>query len=80
MKSKGVAYLLFFLLGFFGVHRFYIGKIGTGILWMCTGGLFMVGLLMDLFTLGGQVDQFNTNVELKTIRTNALNNSKVTPA
>ncbi len=75
MKSKGVAYL-FWILSFFGVlgfHRFYIGKIGTGIIWFLTGGVLGIGALIDLFTLGGQVEQYNTNIELRTIRTNALN-------
>jgi TM2 domain-containing membrane protein YozV len=61
MKSKGVAYGLWFccLLGFCGIHRFYIGKIGTGILWLCTFGLLGIGQLIDLFTLGNQVDMVN---------------------
>ncbi|MDD4848406.1 MAG: NINE protein [Bacteroidales bacterium] len=61
MKSKGVAYLLWFI-GFFGtlgLHRFYLGKIGTGILWICTFGLLGVGAFIDLFTLGGKVDTYN---------------------
>lgn len=74
MKSKGVAYVLWLvgLFGILGFHRFYIGKIGTGLLWMFTGGVFGVGALIDLFTLGGQVEQYNTNVELATIRAAAL--------
>ncbi len=75
MKSKGVAYI-FWLVGIFGVlgfHRFYIGKIGTGILWFITGGVIGIGALIDLFTLGGQVEQYNTNIELKTIRATSLN-------
>lgn len=59
MKSKGIAYLLLVLLGIFGAHKFYLGKIGIGILYLLTGGLFIVGLVYDLFTLGNQVDVYN---------------------
>lgn len=74
MKSKGVAYLLWLVsvFGALGFHRFYIGKIGTGLIWFLTGGLFFVGSIYDLFSLGSMVDQYNTNIELKTIRANAL--------
>lgn len=74
MKSKGTAYLLWLasIFGVLGFHRFYLNKFGTGVLWLCTGGVFGIGALIDLFTLGGQVEQFNTNKELKTIRSNAL--------
>ncbi|HPA71867.1 MAG TPA: NINE protein, partial [Spirochaetota bacterium] len=39
MKSKGIAYLLWLLsiFGWLGLHRFYIGKIGTGLIWIFTG-------------------------------------------
>ena len=78
MKSKGVAYLLWLIsiFGWLGIHRFYLGKIGTGILWIFTGGLFGIGSLIDLFTLGGKVEQYNTKQELKTIRTAAMANAK----
>ena len=61
MYSVGIAYLLWFLSGFgvLGFHRFYLGKIPTGILWMCTGGLAMVGSVYDFFTLSRQVDEAN---------------------
>ena len=61
MYSTGIAYLLWFLSGFgaLGFHRFYLGKIPTGILWMCTGGLCMVGSIYDFFTLSGQVEAAN---------------------
>ncbi len=74
MKSKGVAYVLWCvsIFGWLGIHRFYLGKVGTGIVWIVTGGVFGVGSLIDLFTLGGQVEQYNTNVELKQIRANSL--------
>lgn len=77
MKSKGIAYLLWLLsgLGWLGFHRFYLGKIGTGILWILTGGLFGIGCLFDLFTLGGKVEQYNVTKELETIRAATLANS-----
>jgi TM2 domain-containing membrane protein YozV len=61
MYSTGLAYLLWFLSGFgaLGFHRFYLGKIPTGLLWMCTGGLIGIGSLYDFFTLSGQVREAN---------------------
>jgi TM2 domain-containing membrane protein YozV len=61
MYSVGIAYLLWFLsfFGALGFHRFYLGKIPTGILWMCTGGLSMIGAVYDFFTLPGQVREAN---------------------
>ena len=75
MKTKSTAYLLWLLslFGWLGFHHFYLGKPGKGILWIISGGVFGVGSLIDLFTLGGDVDRYNTNEELKTIRSNALN-------
>lgn len=61
MKSKGTAYFLWCgcFIGFCGLHRLYIGKIGTGLIWLFTLGLLGVGQFIDLFTLGGQVDVAN---------------------
>jgi hypothetical protein len=61
MYSVGIAYLLWLISGFgaLGLHRFYLGKIPTGLLWMCTGGLGMVGSVFDFFTLPGQVREAN---------------------
>lgn len=50
-KSRWVALALCFFLGEFGVHRFYVGKIGSGILYLCTFGLFGFGWLIDFFTI-----------------------------
>lgn len=50
-KSKVVALLLCFFFGLLGAHRFYEGKVGTGILWLFTGGLFGVGAVVDFFIL-----------------------------
>ena len=61
MYNTGIAYLLWLFSGFgaLGFHRFYLGKIPSGILWMLTGGLGMVGAIYDFFTLPGQVRQAN---------------------
>jgi TM2 domain-containing membrane protein YozV len=58
-KSTGVAYVLWFLLGVFGVHQFYMGKIGRGILYLLTGGVFGIMWFIDLFTLPGQLRNVN---------------------
>lgn len=50
-KNKWVAFLLCLFLGYLGAHRFYEGKIGTGILYLFTAGLFCVGWLIDCIIL-----------------------------
>jgi len=54
-----VAWLLLVFLGIFGVHRFYLGKVLTGIVWLLSGGLFGFGLLYDFWTLNEQVSEAN---------------------
>ena len=51
LKNKWVAFFLCLFLGMLGVHRFYERKIGTGIIWMFTGGLFCIGWLIDLIVI-----------------------------
>lgn len=71
MKSKGTAYILWFFLGLLGIHKFYLGKIGWGILYFLTLGIFGFGWFIDLFTLGNQVDVYNmTFLTLHQGRTN----------
>jgi TM2 domain-containing membrane protein YozV len=54
-----VAWILLVFLGVFGIHRFYQGKILTGLLYLITGGCFLIGWLYDLLTLNGQLDELN---------------------
>jgi TM2 domain-containing membrane protein YozV len=58
-KSYNVSWVLLTFLGIFGLHRFYLGKWLTGLLWLLTGGLLMFGVLYDYWTLNGQVDEVN---------------------
>ena len=50
-KNKWVAFLLCLFLGVFGAHKFYEGKVGMGILYLFTMGLFGIGALVDLIVL-----------------------------
>ena len=47
-KSKMVALILAIFLGYLGIHRFYVGKVGSGIIWFLTGGLFVCGWIYDI--------------------------------
>lgn len=58
-RSYTLSWILLTFLGVFGIHRFYLGKWLTGLLWLLTGGLFLLGLLYDLWTLNEQVDEIN---------------------
>ena len=57
--SYNVAWLLLTFLGVFGLHRFYMGKWLTGLLYLVSGGLFLLGVLYDFWTLNSQVSEAN---------------------
>ncbi|MBQ9975110.1 MAG: TM2 domain-containing protein [Clostridia bacterium] len=51
MKNKWVAFFLCLFFGVLGIHRFYEGRILLGIVYLFTGGLFGIGVLVDLIRL-----------------------------
>lgn len=59
-KSKTVALVLSIFLGGLGGHRFYVGKVGTGILYLLTGGLCGFGWIVDIILVatGSFKDEF----------------------
>lgn len=57
--NYSVAWLLLTYLGVFGIHRFYMGKILSGLLYLCTGGFFLIGIVYDFWTLNGQIAERN---------------------
>lgn len=59
MKSKTTAYLLWFFLGSLGVHKFYLDKVGWGIVCLLTANFLGILWIINAFTLGKQVDEYN---------------------
>ena len=54
-----IFWVLLTFLGVFGVHRMLMGKWITGILYFCSGGIFLIGYIYDYFTLNEQLDELN---------------------
>ena len=54
-----IVWVLLTFLGIFGVHRMYMGKWFTGIVYLLTGGLFLVGYIYDYWTLNDQITVVN---------------------
>ena len=54
-----VAWLLLAFVGLLGIHRMYMGKWLTGLLYLCTLGLFGIGYIYDLWTLNDQISLIN---------------------
>ncbi len=66
MKSTAVTYLLWILGGFgvLGLHRFYLGRWVSGLIWLFTGGVFVVGAIIDLFVIPEMVRVENLSRKL----------------
>ena len=58
-KDYTVAWVLLTFLGIFGLHRLYLGKWFTALIWFLTGGLFLIGYLYDYWTLNEQISEAN---------------------
>ena len=54
-----VCWVLLTFLGLLGVHRMYMGKWITGIIYLLTGGLFLIGYIYDYWTLNSQINELN---------------------
>jgi TM2 domain-containing membrane protein YozV len=63
-----IAWLLLGFLGVFGAHRFYMGKVLSGVIYFFTGGFFLLGWLYDLCTLNEQVDDLNVIERVKEMK------------
>lgn len=60
--NYNLAWILLTFLGVFGVHRFYLQKWITALLWLFTGGLFGIGYLYDLWNLNKLISEKNQSV------------------
>ena len=60
--SYTVAWVLLTFLGVFGLHRFYMGKWVTGVIYLFTGGFFLLGLIYDYWTLNRQISERNAMI------------------
>lgn len=59
--NYSVAWVLLAFLGLLGVHRMYMGKWVTGIIYLCTAGLLGIGYLYDFWTLNDQITVVNAS-------------------
>jgi TM2 domain-containing membrane protein YozV len=57
--NYNIAWILLTFLGIFGAHRFYMGKWLSGLVYLLTGGLLLIGVIYDFWTLNDQVSEIN---------------------
>lgn len=57
--NYNLAWILLTFLGVFGAHRMYLGKWITAVVYLLTGGLFLLGYIYDYWTLNNQVAEIN---------------------
>nr|WP_192798500.1 TM2 domain-containing protein [Brucella intermedia] len=81
VKSGVTAFVLWCcgIVGLCGLHRFYLGRPWTGLLWLCTLGLLGIGQLIDLFMLGSMVRQANILNGLERASANVSTQNVVAP-
>ena len=58
-KDYNIAWVLLTFLGLLGIHRFYLGKWFTGVIYLLSGRLFLVGIIYDYWTLNIQIEEGN---------------------
>lgn len=58
-KNYNLTWILLTFLGVFGIHRFYLEKWITGLVYLLTGGLLLLGVIYDYWTLNGQISEVN---------------------
>jgi TM2 domain-containing membrane protein YozV len=59
-KDYNVTWILLTFVGVLGVHRFYLGRWISGAIYLCTGGLFTIGLLYDFWNLNKMISEENS--------------------
>lgn len=57
--NYSTAWILLTFLGWLGIHRFYMAKWFTGLIYLLTGGLFTLGILYDFWTLNAQISEIH---------------------
>ena len=61
-KNYNVAWVLLTFVGILGIHRFYLGRWISGAVYLCTGGLFFIGVLYDFWKLNEIVSEENLKI------------------